>query len=229
MLFAGLSYVVAFAVLRLTADYYLLPAYVCWTAAFAGYLGKLSLPTELAGSHQPSFNYRRQLFLPLTIGILAMIGSFQLPDSVKSVGFIVKQRADTRALSRLFAELRNKGFDLYVYFPQEMEGYASDVQDWRCHVLNVFDSNLRGEKGAAKMLGRKPFARLHLEGQPLKSAKSLIIHDPAFSAADLNASHASGEILDVVDNAPYVMGANLYTQTAWLDEVKETVDSHLRR
>lgn len=230
ILFAGLSYVIAFALLRLSADYYLLPAYVCWTIAFAGYLGELVQPKTVAvAPRQPALNHRPRIFLPLAIGILALIGSFQLPDSIKSVGFVVQQRANTRALSEMFADLRDRGFDLYVYFPQEMEGYASDVQDWRCHVLNVFDSNLHGEKGVAKVLGRKPFERLHLDDQPLDSAKSLVIHDPAFSAADLNESHSGGELLDVVDNAPYVMGANLYTQTAWLNEVKESIDNHLRR
>ncbi len=230
MLLAGLSYVIAFALLRLSADYYLLPAYVCWTAAFAGYLRDLSLPASMKnGSPQLADNRVRQRLLPLSIGILALIGSFQLPDSIKSLGFVVQTRVETRAMSGLFADLREQGFELFVYFPAEMAGHAREVHRWRCHVVNVFDSNLRGETGEAKVLGRTPFQELDSTDLPLQSTKTIVIHDPAFPDNGLNHLHSRDEILELVDNAPFVMGANLYTQTAWLDDIRQAVDEHLHR
>ena len=230
MLFAGLSYVLAFVLLRLTADYYLLPAYVCWTASFAGYLGSLFLTNGTTnGCQQSAVRPGIQRLLPLSLGILALIGSFQLPDSIKSLGYIAQTRVETRAMSKLFVDLRAQGFELFVYFPAEMAGHAEQVHQWRCHVVNVFDSNLRGETGKRQDLGRTPFQKLDFNDLPLRTAKSIVIHDPAYSVEGLNQLHSRDEILQVVDNAPYVMGANLYTQTAWLDDIKQAVDANLQR
>ena len=139
-LLAGLAYFGAYILLRLDADYYLVPAYVGWTIAFAGYLEHLSHIPALDASQ--FLTKKRTRILSFTLGALALCMILRIPTTQKCIANVVEARSQSVLLSRMFAELKQSGYEMAVYYAPDAHGHEKAVQDWRLTVLNVFDANL---------------------------------------------------------------------------------------
>ncbi len=218
-LLAGIGYVVAFAILKLSADYYLIPAYVCWTAAFAGYL-RHSQRAALTWKSSPA----RARFAA-TCGLLLVIGSVQLPGTVQGIHEAVQARADTRRLATLIGKLEKHGFNLYVFIPDEMTGFPAHVQSWRRRVVNTFDANARGNLCRAHS-GQQPVQVLRSGDLPAVGQRSIVIHDPAFPNVLLNRSRPAGQQFQMVEFAPLLMGAVLYAPADCLEPIRAIASHH---
>lgn len=216
-LFAGLGYFGAYIVLRLDADYYLVPAYVGWVIAFAGYLEQLS--QKLLSTESPVQQKRVGRVLSLAIGLLALCMILRIPTTQKCIANVIESRNQSIHLSSVFAELKKSGYELSVYYPPDSQGHEKAVQDWRLTVLNVFDANLETSFTDETTYRNGPFKNTELDELKERHRKSIVICPPK-GMESLQRSPTNLGRFRQVRSVPNVMGAWMYTQTDCIHEVE---------
>lgn len=223
-LLAGLAYAMAYIFLRLDHWYYLIPAYICWVTACAGYIG------ELIGQGHPSPPSAEEPPRPrstptgfqacLSLVLLIVVGSLQFPGTITTIRTSLQQRHDTRVMEIFFRELKQAGYEVRIWYPDEMVGFARHVQDWRQEVLRAFDNGTRSQGPADH-----EFRELQPQGLPLSHDRCVVLHDPRYSVHDLNRDRRAAREFVLLEGLPVIMSGRLYAPGVFHDELQDLFDT----
>lgn len=225
VLFAGLGYFGAYMLLKLDADYYLVPAYACWAVAFAGYLELLSQRVQQATSNAIRLNRVRQFSVAL--GVLAICIVLRISTTQNCIEQVVEARTDSVELSHLFANLKQRGFEMAIYYPPNVDGHEKEVQDWRRTVLNVFDSTQEHNVEPPSTFRNGPFQSVDFDKLTGNQQKAVVVCQPKY-VEPLRKDHTALGSYQQVTSIPEVMGAWLLTQSDCMEEV-ERIAAETRR
>lgn len=218
-LFAGLAYMGAYAILKLQGDYYLIPAYLCLTCAFSGYLSGIQkrikfnptqLPAQTLGPRTP-LAMPHQLSVAF-LSILLAFAAFNIPGSIHGFVTNLDGRKETQQLSDLFVNLEKQGFEVYTYTPPSMSAHSRKLQEWRRLVLNVFDFNTKRQSSIKNIWAHRPVRELTLSEKAAISRRAIVIHDQAYSIEALNQKQPITDRLELVEQTPHVMGAHIFAK-----------------
>ncbi len=218
-LFAGGAYFFAFTALKMPNPYLTIPAYIPWLVALAGYLGAQIDQTNCRRPDLPSAESQFcglpqfSRWIPVILVVMLLL-SLMLP--IERVVDEVKQhhrdRTATKESMALFARLADRGFGLYVLYPNE-DGFPLQVAEFRHRVLNVFDSNFRQQA----INERQPFQRTELGLLATLSGPCVIFVDPQFSAAEATEQFLFSKGFRLVKDAPSFRGAVIYASKPVVD------------
>lgn len=216
-LLAGLGYFGAYMLLKLDADYYLVPAYACWAVAFAGYLEQLSPSMTTTASTEPTI-HRTKVF-SLALGVLAICIIIRASTTQKCIEQVVGARSDSVVLSNLFTNLQLRGFEMTIYYPPNVDGHEKEVQDWRRTVLNVFDSTQDETAEPTSTFRNAPFRSTSFDELKSNSNKVIVVCQPQYLES-LRKGQTTLGAFQQVTSIPEVMGAWLATPSECIDEVQ---------
>ena len=217
ILLAGLGYFTAYMLLKLDADYYLVPAYACWAIAFAGYLEQLSRSIHEVIPGTSRFIQVRGF--SMVLGVLAICIVLRISTTQKCIEQVVEARSDSVVLSNLFANLKQQGFEMAIYYPPNVDGHEKDVQDWRRTVLNVFDSTQEQAVEPPSTFRNGPFQSADYDKLQANRRKAVVVCQPDYIETLRKDPTALG-VYQQVTSIPEVMGAWLLTQADCMEEVK---------
>jgi len=223
VLFSGLAYAGAYVLLRLGGAYYMTPAYACWAIAVGGYLSSdLLKVSRLRGIHVSDNPHRKRLRYAALMGLVVIV-CLQARGTVECVRDVIANRSNASMLSNLFEDLEDQGFTLSVFYARGLEGHMKDVQDWRTHVLNIFDYSLGWPQTDSEPFDmQQPFHKLALDDLHRYAGKIIVVSDPR-DCPMLDQLKTNQGPFQRVTGVPNVMGADVYTQAEFVAEVQQSL------
>ena len=233
-LFAGVAYMGAYAILKLQGDYYLIPAYLCLTCAFSGYLNGIQKQIAVNKSSVQGTIAKtpdaipRRLMVPL-LSMLLVFAALNIPGSIHGFVTNLDGRKETQQLSNLFSKLEKQGFEMYTYTPPSMSDHSRKVQEWRRLVLNVFDFNTKRQTNIENIWDHRPVRELTTPGNAPIPRHPIVIHDQAYSIEPLNRKQPVADRLELVELTPHVMGAHIFAKPEDHTAIKEAAGIHQSR
>ena len=225
-LYSGTAYVFALALLRLSLDYLAIPAYVCWTFALGGYIqcglryrlsrtrDEESLAKEISPRELASFSPWAKPLVALSLAII----TFQFVTPISDIRTYQNDRDDTKVLSDMFTQLREEGYAMYVVYPPN-DGRKIELLDWRRTVLNIFDSSFRKKD----IDEESPFEAVSIDDSRLNAKRCIAIFDCHVPNADAIELALVSNGFKPVEQAPYCMGAFIYTKHEQMIDVNKSL------
>ena len=113
ILLAGIGYGVAFCLLKLEANYYMVPSHACWAIAMAGYLKQTEV--NLTSLERRLFPRPDSALLVKCLACAAVaVVLFQARGTRISVADLNSKRQDCKNLSQIFGQLEHEGYSLFL-------------------------------------------------------------------------------------------------------------------
>lgn len=213
VLFGGVAYFAAFVVLKMPSPYLIIPAYIPWLVALSGYLGlqfsNVFLPienvkTKFWFSFASSIQSSRLLPAILLAAMLVLV-MLQFDRSANEIKQHHREREVTKQACRFFANLSDRGFRMFVLYPEEA-GFRLELAKFRHQVLNMFDSAFRGQEIKQTV----PFQDLVIPALDKLKGSCLVIVDPIYSPTVANPKFMLNRGFRLVRDAPTFRGELIY-------------------
>ena len=231
-LYSGLAYVVALGLLKLSAEYLAIPAYVAWMTAIAGYVKGLphycnaKVPTAdkdqnrvegYVSSHSLSWT-------PQLMALLTAIFTFQFLTPITEIHAYQKDRLETQVLTEMFAGLNDEGYALFVICSSDAN-HQTELSIWRRDVLNVFHSNFCN----VEIDQKQPFQLVAVGDPKLLADCCVAIFDTNQPGAEQVEAYLNANGFRPVNEAPYCMGAHVYAKHSRLENVNSLLSVALEK